>query len=292
MRLKEAFKEKDVLGRDHLALNAKFGSQQGYMPSLGAKMEDGKTYEEWLNDAAFVSVDVIPFVLSTPKYFDFFDNPKDWTDLFISIFELHPETIDGLDATLTVETDQHNVGRGGQTFKEVTGVKRPETSVKYTLREKRGKPINRFLDIYIRYCIQDHELGKPLVTLMPKFKKGLHTPDMYSFSTLFVEPDITHNNVIEAYLVLNQFPTTAGTVTSKRDLSTGGEMVVYDIETGGIMVYNESIRKLGQHFLDSLTVTSVNPDTVVSALNPEDLQATVKDSKFKFNSTGDKVKGS
>ncbi len=293
MRLKEAVKDKDQLGNDHVALNTRYGSQQGYMPALGGKTEGGKTFGEYINNAAHISRNVIPFVLEVPKFFDFFDTPKDWVETFIAIFEIHPETIDGLDATLTVEKDQHNIGGGGQVQHEITNVKRTETSVKYTIREKDGKPINRFLDLYIRYGIMDPDVKKPLITLMSKFeKKILYTPDYYTFSTLFVEPDITHTRVVEAYLIVNQSPNTAGTVTSKKDLQAAGEMLVYDIETGGIMIYNETIRKLGQTMLESLTITSVNPDKVISPVDNENLQASVKDNKFSLNSIGDRIKGS
>ncbi len=291
MRLNDGVRTTDPLGNQHTSLNTKFGSQQGYLPALGAKMPDGKTYGEWINNAAYISRNVIPFVLEVPKFFDFFSNPKDWIETFISIFEVHPETIDGLDATLTVEKDQHNVGGGGQVHHEITNVKRPEGAVKYTLREKDGKPINRFLDLYIRYGIMDPDAKKPLVTLLPGFTKGmLYTPEYYTFSTLFVEPDITHTRVIEAYLLINQSPNTAGTVTSKRDLQAAGEMVVYDIETGGIMIYNEGVRTLGQTMLDSLTVTSINPDSVVTPVDGANLQAAVTDNKFNFNGVGDRLK--
>jgi len=291
MRLNTAVRDTDLHGVKHTALDLKYGSQQGALPVLGAKMPDGKTYGEWINNAAHISRQVIPFVLETPKFFEFFPNPKDWVETFISIFEVHPETIDGLDATLTVEKDQHNVGGGGQVQHEITNVKRPESAVKYTLREKDGKPINRFLDLYIRYGIQDPNVKKPLVTLLPGFKKGiLYTPDYYTFSTIFVEPDITHCRVVEAYLVINQSPNTAGAVTSKRDLSAAGEMVVYDIETGGIMMYGQSIRELGQVMLDKLTATYINPDNVVPAVDTTNMTAAVTDSKFNYSIDKDRAK--
>jgi len=291
MRLNDAVRETDLLGNEHKELNLKYGSQQGYMPVLGARMPDGKTYGEWINNAAYLSRNLIPYVLEVPKFFEFFDNPQDWTETFISIFEVHPEVIDGLDATLTVEKDQHNIGGGGQVQHEITNVKRPEAAVKYTLREKDGKPINRFLDMYIRYGIMDPDVKKPLVTLLPKFKRGiLYTPDYYTFSTLFVEPDITQTRVVEAYLVINQSPNTAGTVTSKRDLSTGAEMVTYDIETGGILVYTQAVRELGQLMLDRTSALSINPDKVVAPVDQTNLQAAVQDSKFNFNEDAERAR--
>jgi hypothetical protein len=266
-------------------LDLRYGGMNGYIPPVGSIGADGKTFIELLNAEPYVTRDIIPFTMSLPRFMDYMPDPALLKDTHISLFELHPETIEGIDASLTVETETVKVGRTNQVLRTVTGINRPECNVSYTLREKHNKPVQSYLELYIRYGIGDEITKEPLVSLMPNFPTDkIPTPlELKGFSTLFVEPDYSRTKVQEAYLVIGQYPTSAGEKIGKLDINGNGEMKVYTIETGGYMVYGPAIIELGQTMLDRMKSTSINPDTVISPIDPNNLEAAITDSKFNID---------
>jgi hypothetical protein len=263
MRLEAAVLDNDYLGNKENMLDIKYGSQTGYVPRLGGGV--GKnTYSEWINNTAYVKRNIIPFVLQTPKFFELMGGKKKrLQETYIALFETQAETIDGLQSTVAIETDEHIVGAAGEMQEEIIKATRTRSTVSYTFREKAGKPINRFLDFIIRYGQMDPDTQRPLVTKLSTYNgtnNGLYTPDMYSGTILFVEPDFAHKKVQEAWLCTNMFPKSAGEITGKRDLSAAGEMAVYTIEMASITVSNISTRVLGQKLLDKLDILNVDPD--------------------------------
>ncbi len=267
MRLKNSVRQ-GFLGEEQPQLDTRFGGQQGFLPNLGRKVPgDSNTYAEWINNAAYVSRNLIAVVIQTPGFFKLFDDAaitKDLQETYVDLMELEAETIEGLQATLTVEVGEHIVGAAGEMQQETVKTTRTRSNVTYTWREKLGKPINRFLDTLIRYGDMDPDTGTPLITtISTKFKKGnIYTPDYKAGTMMFFEPDLAMKNVVEAFLVTNFFPLTAGEVTAKRDLSAAGEMKVYSVEFATLTTSNAPTRAYAQKLLDGMTILKTNPDSV------------------------------
>ncbi len=285
MRLEKAVLDKNFAGGDESLLDLRYGSQQGYIPHLGLK-DGGKSYREWINNTAYVKRNIIPFVLQVPKFFDLLPNKKDLKETFISLIETHAETIDGLQSTVTIETDEHIVGAAGEMQEEVVKAVRARSTLSFTFREKAGKPINRFLDFIIRYGQMDPDTQRPLVTKLETYKNGnfgIYTSEQYSSTILFIEPDFAHKKVVEAWLCTNVFPKSAGEITGKRDLSAAGEMVVYSIEMASITMTNAAVRILAQDRLDNLSVLNTDPDELPLFVDKDNLESAVTDNKYNFN---------
>lgn len=267
MRLKNSLRQ-GIIDTNEVQLDTRFGGQQGFLPSLGRKVPgDSKTYAEWINNAAYVSRNLIAVVIQTPGFFKLFDDAsitKDLQETYVDLMELEAETIEGLQATLTVEVGEHLVGSGGEMQQETVKSSRARSNVTYTWREKLGKPINRFLDILIRYGDMDPDTGAPLITsVSSKFKKGnIYTPNYKAGTVMFFEPDLAMKNVVEAFLVTNFFPLTAGEITAKRDLSAAGEMKVYSVEFATLTTSNAATKAYAQKLLDGMTILKTNPDEV------------------------------
>lgn len=270
-RIPSAIKNKGYHSDNAKMLDITLGAQQGFLPRIGRKAPKGATYHNWINNAAYVSRSLIPVVIDTPEFFDFFQDNSTVADMkktYVELIEMHPETIDGLTATVTVETDEHRLGGGGEFQKETTNTVRARSAITFTWREKLGKPINRFLDVLVRYGDMDPDLKIPLITLVSakdkiKTEKGIYTPEMKSGTVLFIEPDLAHINVVEAYMVTNFFPLTAGEITSKRDLSAAGEMKVYSVEFSSIVDSGVSTRAYAQEVLDGMMIPSPDETPVL-----------------------------
>jgi len=248
------------------ALDLKYGGQDGYMSRIGRVGDDGKYYSEWISNQAYVKNNIIAVVMKYPKFFDYMPDAEKLIAAYKALIELHPLTIDGLTSGLTVETDEHPVGAAGEMQEEITKVTRARSTVSFTYKEKAGKSIQKFVDMIIRYGYMDPDVLKPLVIqYMDDFKDQikLYTPEFYTGTVLFIEPDITKTTVVDAWLTTNMFFKGNGDRTGKRDIRSAGELLDLTLETSGITLNNESILGLADDVLGNLSILNLTPDTTL-----------------------------
>lgn len=285
-RLKDAVLEKDKLYTGTSpASNLVHGGQQGYMPKIGTIAADGKVYEEWISNTAYISNNVIPVVLRTPGFFEYMDNKKQWVETYKALIELHPLTITGLTSGLTAEFDETPVGGGGEQQETLTDVKRARSSLAMTYKEKANKAITKFFDILIRYGMMDPDTKKPLVANLIKDmdKVGIYTPDFYTGTVLFIEPDTTQKFVVDAWLRVNMMPKSNGERTGQRNMNAAGEAKELSIDWTGITMNNENVLTLAQTTLSALSVLTKVPDTDMIVPNKDGADANVNAAKTGFN---------
>lgn len=286
-RISDAILNKDtVYAGKTPVVDLKYGGQNGYMPRIGTKIGD-KTFEEWISNQAYVQRNIIPIVLRAPKFFNYMPDAQKWIDTYKALIELHPLAITGLTSGLTVETDEHNVGGAGEMQEEITDVKRARSSINITYKEKAGKSITKFFDYMIRYGMMDPDTKKPLVT---KFNSDLlntiemYTADFYTGVILWVEPDITQQGVVDAWMSVNLFPKSNGDRTGKRDIKSAGDAPELSIDWASITINNEAVIEIAEKNLKKLGVLNNIPDVDLTAPLSEP-DADVKASSVGFNET-------
>lgn len=245
------------------ALNIARGGQQGYIPRFGAIGQDGKLYEEWVNAHLYIKQNVIPMVLRYPRFLDYMPDKKYWIAGYKSMMEEHPISIDGLNTGLTVSTDEEAVGGGGEYMEEPTDVKRNRSQLSYQIPDKGGKSLQRMLDFIIRYGMKDPDTKKPLVSQFFDTERdiGMYTPDFYTGMCIFIEPDLTHQYAIDAWLCFNMFPKGTGDRTGSRNLVNAGEKNVLSIEFSSITMNNEAVISLANKLLKKTLILKSIPDT-------------------------------
>jgi len=285
-RITDAILAKDTVYAAHSpALDLVAGGQNGYMARIGLLGPDGKSYDEWISNHAYVKKNIIPVVIQYPKFFDLMPDKDKWIATYKALLELHPLTIEGLSSGLTVEYDEHAIGGAGEMQEELTNVTRARSTVSMTFKEKANKSIQRFLDYLIRYGMMDPDVKKPLVT---KFMDnidavgGMYTPDYYTGTVLYIEPDTTHKVVVDAWLCSNMAPKSNGDRTGKRDIKSAGEAPELSIEWTSITMNNEAVLLLADRVLASLTIINKIPDTDL-VLPVQDVDQSVLAAKTGFN---------
>jgi len=146
--------------------------------------------------------DVIPVVLQVPKGFGLLPNKDAWKEAVKALFEVHAKTIEGLNSSLTVEHQEHQLGLSGATMREPGNVNREATSITLGgVLERYGNPFEILLDVWVRYLMMDPDLKAPLITrvvdadALPK----AWTSEWYSCTVLFIEPDPLYRTVIHAW---------------------------------------------------------------------------------------------
>jgi hypothetical protein len=253
-------------GGHSAALDLKLGGQSGHTSAIGRVGADGKNYDEWISNQAHVKQNIIPVVLKYPTAFDYFTDKAMMISAYNAIMTMHPETITGFQSGLTVDFDEHAIGGAGEMQEEFTKVSRARTAINMTFKEKAGKSIQKYIDLVIRHLYSDPDMEKPLISNAlntdAKFG-GLYTPDYYTGTHLYIEPDVTQQNVVDAWLCTNVMFKSNGERTAKRDIHSARETMDLSIDLTSITMNSDSVLKLAQTVLSGLNVLHANPDDAV-----------------------------
>ncbi|MGC3004393.1 hypothetical protein ACPF8X_39945 [Streptomyces sp. G35A] len=236
-------------GQETAILDASKGGQFGYSNNLA----------EWLSDQAYVRGNLIPFVLRMPGFFDLMPDAAKYRGITKELFERRARVIEGFNAGLKVDVDEHAFGGAGEMMQEPTNVTRARTEPVFTWQEIYGNAIQRFLMTWIRYGIMDPDTKFALMSTIDGQRPDDRLADWYTMTMAFVEPDPTHRKVIKSWIVTNMFPLETGEIIGKRDLTAAQEMVTLTIPFAGIATSNLGATKLAQSLLDSMDLTGADP---------------------------------
>jgi hypothetical protein len=238
-------------GRENVILDLRDNGVMGFQPD----------YPSYLSNASYIKRNMIPFLVQAPRGFKDLDPTGGMTETLKALVELHAKTIDGLNSTLTVDWSETAFGGAGEMQQDVTNVMRERSVPNFTWVEKYGKPINRFLELWITGLLMDPATKYPGVVMDSNVPPADLLPDYIAATMLFIEPDPTHTRVVEAWLCTNMMPKTAGENIGKRDITTAGDITEVAVEFSAITQVGRGVRAFAQNVLDSLTLKNVNPNS-------------------------------
>lgn len=242
-------------------LDLTYGGQHGWAPNL----------TEWVSNQAYVRRNLVCVLLEAPRFFTLMPDPAKWVSTLKSLLELHCRSIEGFNAALTVDTDEHPVGGAGEMQQEVINVTRARTEPSFTFVEKYGRPIQTFIQHWIQYALMDPETKYALVGTLENKPEDL-LADWFSASALFFEPDPTHRKVVQAWVTTNMYPKETGEIIGKRDLTSASEILNLTIPFTGISQYGLGVNLFAQKILDGININNANP-----YLRPSHLQSISSD---------------
>ena len=234
---------------DRPMLDLQYGGQQAWTPTL----------TEWVNNQAYVSRPAICILLEAPKMFSVMPDSQKWIASLKALFELHARSIEGLNATLKPEFDTHDVGGAGEKQHEIVNMTREPSVPKFQFVEKYGRPIQTFLDYWMRYGMMDPETKFALLGTLGNAQVRDLLADWYAATCLFIVPDPLHKTVDKAWVTTNMMPQGLGEITAKRDLSSGQEILTLDVEFTGMSQYGLGVNKFAQTILDQISITNADP---------------------------------
>lgn len=247
---------------DRPILDLKYGGQEGWTPNL----------TEWVSNQAYISRPLVCILLEAPKMFSAMPDSGKWISSLKALFELHARTIDGFNAGIKVDVEEHPVGGGGEVQQEITNTTRERSQPKFTFIEKYGRPIQTFLEYWIRYGMMDPETKFALLGTMNNANVKDLLADWYGATCLFFVPDPLHRKIDKAWITTNMFPMGNGDITAKRDLSSAQEMLTLDIEFAGISQYGLGVSQFAQTILDNINTLNADPymkPSFVSGVSPD-----------------------
>jgi len=237
-------------GQTSPMLNLQLGGQFGYSTNL----------TEWINNQSYVRRNLICMLVEAPSGFQLLNNSDYWVGTLRSLVELHAQTIDGLNQTLTVDFAQTPVGGAGEQHEDFIDVKREKSNVSFRWPEKYGMPIANFLSSWIRLLMMDPETKVAEIATLTGSAPTDMLADRYSATMLFMEPDPTHTKVVKAWLITNMMPRSSGQITGHRDLTQAMETVTHDVEFTGIAQVGAGVRAFAQTMLSGISLSAANPN--------------------------------
>ncbi len=237
-------------------LDPTYGGQFGYSPRV----------DQLISNQAYVRRNLIALLVEAPRFFSLMNESQKWVDTLKSLVELHARSIEGLNAGITLEFDEHPVGGAGEMQSEITDSKRARTEPSFTFVEKYGRPIQTFLQNWIQYGGMDPDTKYALAGTLGKEEPKDLLLDWYSASMLFIEPDPLHRQVVKSWLVVGMMPKTTGTIEGKRDLTAASEILNLTVEFTGVAQVGFGVDQFAQQILDSINITNANPYLRPSAI--------------------------
>lgn len=235
-------------GRTQPMLDMTYGGQMGYAPDL----------TQWVSNQNYVRRNLFCLLLEAPRFFKLMPNPEIWTSTLRSLLELHPRTIEGLSAGLTVEVTETPIGGGGEQQQDFTNVTRARSQPVFGFDEKYGMPIQTFLTDWISYGLMNPDSKIAGIGTIDAFPADM-LADQYSATCIFIEPDPTHRKVVKSWLTTNMFPLSTGDIIGKRDITANGETSSLSIGFSGFSQYNLGSNILAQKLLNNINITNANP---------------------------------
>jgi len=220
----------------------------------------------------YIRRNVIAKLIEVPRGFLYLPNGMDYVNALKAVVEMHAQTWEGLNKTLTVTTNETPVSGAGEMQQTPTNVTRARSEPVMTVPEKYGMPIQALHRDWITELIMDPDTKAPNIVTRGITGVTDLLPDVYSMTMAFIEPDPTFTKVQRCWLIGNMFPTTAGDDTGRRDKTADGEGVSLSIQYTGLQQVGWAVNQFGQKILDSMNKTGTNPNlkpSFVDTIDPD-----------------------
>lgn len=247
--------------------NLELGGFFGWSPDIG----------NHLSEQAYVRKPAEIRVLESPRFFNLMPNPERWHASFRNLIERKVQRLEGWNKGLTVETDQHNAGGSGEFMHEPIDTKRAQTVPQLTFVEKYGRPIQRMLDMWIRYGIMDPDTKYALLTTFGDRAPQDLMADWYSATVLVYEPNPARRGVDKAWVTTNFWPLNNGDVSAVRDTTQSQEMLRLTVPFTGVSVSGRGIDQFATEIMNYSLSTNADPyhtRSFISEITPDVLRAT------------------
>lgn len=238
------------IGRNTPMVHLDYGGQFGQQTEMA----------QYVSSAPYVRRNLIALVIECPRGFDDLPDPEYWRSAFKNLIELHPKSIEGYNAQLTVETQETPFGGAGEMIESPSNVTRARSNPSFSYVERYGRPISTFFDMWILELIMDPISKVPNVVTRTGANIADLLPDYIGATVLVFEPDPTYTKVDKAWLTTSMFPKAGAPVEGRRDMTAGGEQLEFSIEFTGISTSTAGVVAFAQKLLDEMNLTGANPN--------------------------------
>jgi len=224
-------------------------------------------YQSIISNTAYISRDLVAVLQREPTFFQQYEDAAALTAMLKACVEIHWDW-DGLNATLTVDSDERQVVKSGNMIQTPSNVTRAPSVPVSTSYERPGRPFSRLIEFMIRAGIRDERNAR--ASAMLSGDVGDQLMDFYSMNVLFFEPDPTGLKVEKAWLCTNMYPKAGPDHTARKAVADGGAALDFSVEWNCFDMVNDNVTAMAQAYLDSLKANYFDP----MLLQPSDTEMT------------------
>lgn len=268
-------REKDILLENQAWSQTKFNSLNLNKGGMMGWMPDMREIHSWQQ---YVPRNAIFLVLETPRFLNYLPQPEIWRESWRCLIEKHAKKISGWKQGLKASITEQNVGGAGELLQIAGDMKRDRTDPVLDFDEKEGRPIQRMLEIHLRYAIMDPDTKTALISTLISAAQansgsmndlgpdigddGLPKDwllDWFGGSVLAYETDITNRFVDKASITTNFWPQETGAIDMSRDLTASKEKLELSIPFSGVTVSGYAIVQVAQKLHDAIKKAHTSP---------------------------------
>lgn len=239
-------------GRTAPMIDLQYGAQNGHMNDWPA----------YISNTPYVRRNLIICLMAGPRGFNHLPEPEKWFQTLKAVIELHPESVEGFNSQLEIETRDVSFGGAGERQESVINVTRQRVEPVFNYVEKYGRPFAAFFEGWTTELLMDPNTKYPNVITRITARNQIPDllPDYTSATIIAFEPDPTFRKIDKAWLVADLKPKgSLVPVEGKRDIHNGGDIVEFSINMTGIAQIGVGVNMVAQAMLDALVVTGANP---------------------------------
>ena len=230
-------------------LNMAVQGQQGYLTDM----------QYYPSATDYIRKPLIIKVLQAPAGLLLLTNGSLYVAAYKNFIENWMQSWNGFNRTLTVSTQETQLGNAGEVFQTPARVSRARSQITSTVVDKDRRPIMRFMEDMVRYLFMDPDTGHPLLTgVTDSFTDQL--ADVYGGVIIAFEPDKTFRYVENSWLITNFWlHQEIGENIGSRQLQQDGELATYNLSWTGWQKVGYAVDKLAQGFMDAVRVSGMDP---------------------------------
>jgi len=226
-----------------------------------------------------------------PGMFNILPDGDIWKKTLKFLIEVHPKSVTGFNATITLTTASVPIDPSGAEMTPVNDATIEHSKITYTYpMDFVGEPIKAYMREFIRLGIWDPILNRPLISTL-----GLDnvpddwTLDMYSWDIIAIEPDVHFRHAVKAWEMFGCHFLTSGPIVGSKDPLNAKNVDELSFESTGTDESNYGTRAVAQKIMNEIKITDANPYNVKSALTDEQLDE-IKAGRGGYFSTVQSVK--
>ena len=220
---------------------------------VGAQLGIGSYHPNLDAATPVVFTPTVLLVLQTPTMYD--ENRTNMAKMIKAVIEGHPKAVTGIDFEYQLDLSPTPIGHDGQNMNVPTKAKRSEVNPSFVFQEVSGNMIWNMFRQWI-WDIQNPDTNAAMV--------GMNNPGPYVMSTYAMtmmaiqfDPTMLPENIIDAAIYTNMFPTGTGTLGLERTIATS-KAPERTINFTAIVQHNDKIRAIAKTIAEELNYAKVN----------------------------------
>lgn len=211
-------------------------------------------------NSPYVGRNLIPFLLEAPRFFRYTSNASYLTRCLKNFVETHVRTIEGLTQQIQVDYADSPWGGSGERIQTATNVTRQTSNPSFGAWELQGRAIQKFIKWWINYGIADENTKYPRIVSDGIVQAQHYDATFAGMSMMFVEPDPTMTDVVQAYLCTNMQPMGTGPWDARKDVAQIGQNLDLNIEFTALTDISDGVILYARELLAGLNRGGMNPN--------------------------------